>query len=51
MPVELLKSQFAALERPERQEDDVMRIDINHEVDNVVEQCVQAVATLRAKKG
>lgn len=51
MPVELLKSQFAALERPEQEEDDVMRVDINHEVDNVVEQCVQAVAVLRAKKG
>lgn len=47
MPVELLNSQFSALERPGADEQDVARIDISHDIDNVVEQCVQAVATLR----
>jgi len=49
MPVELLNSQFAALESPGADEQDVVRIDINHDIDNVVEQCVQAVGALRKK--
>jgi len=50
MPVELLKSQFAALERPGPEEPDVARIDINHDIENVVEQCVRAVRELRETK-
>lgn len=49
MPVELLKSQFAALERPGQEEDDVMRIDINHEIDEVVAQCIHSIMIFREK--
>ncbi|RKQ41564.1 gluconokinase [Enterobacter sp. R1(2018)] len=48
MPVELLKSQFAALQCPEG-EKDVLRIDINHDINNVVDQCVQAVVLMRSE--
>lgn len=39
MPVALLKSQFEALERPQDDEQDIVRIDINHDIANVTEQC------------
>ncbi|STG52401.1 D-gluconate kinase [Escherichia coli] len=39
MPVALLKSQFEALERPQEDEQDIVRIDINHDIANVTEQC------------
>ena len=38
MPVALLKSQFEALERPQADEQDIVRIDINHDIANVTEQ-------------
>ncbi|KNC88251.1 gluconokinase [Trabulsiella odontotermitis] len=47
MPVALLKSQFDALECPTSAEQDVARIDANHGVDEVVEQCRQAVEGFR----
>lgn len=37
MPVALLKSQFEALERPQADEQDIVRIDINHDIANVTE--------------
>ncbi len=47
MPVALLKSQFEALERPQADEQDIVRIDINHDIANVTEQCRQAVLAIR----
>lgn len=47
MPVALLKSQFEALECPLTEEDDVARIDINHDIENVTAQCQQAVLAFR----
>ena len=47
MPVALLKSQFEALECPLAEEDDVARIDINHDIENVTAQCQQAVLAFR----
>lgn len=43
MPAGLLQSQFDALERPQAEERDVVRIDINHDIEHVTEQCRQAV--------
>lgn len=48
MPTELLQSQFATLECPEN-EDDIAKIDINHDIDNVVEQCALAILHFREK--
>ncbi|EOU0202175.1 gluconokinase [Escherichia coli] len=50
MPVALLKSQFEALERPQADEQDIVRIDINHDIANVTEQCRQAVLAIRQNR-
>lgn len=50
MPVGLLKSQFDALEYPQEDEKDVARIDVNHSIEHVTEQCLQAVHTFRCLK-
>lgn len=50
MPVALLKSQFEALERPQEDEQDIVRIDINHDIANVTEQCRQAVLAIRQNR-
>jgi gluconokinase len=50
MPVALLKSQFDALECPASDEQDVSRIDANHGVDDVVEQCRKAVEAFRHRQ-
>ena len=47
MPVDLLKSQFNALECPKADETDITRIDVNHDIDNVTEQCRRAVLAFR----
>lgn len=48
MKAEMLKSQFATLEIPQADEDDVLPIDIEGEFDEVVERCVQALQPLLA---
>lgn len=50
MPVALLKSQFEALERPQDDEQDIVRIDINHDIANVTEQCRQVVLAIRQNR-
>lgn len=47
MPVGLLKSQFDALECPQEDERDIARIDVNHDIEHVTEQCRQAVLAFR----
>ena len=47
MPVGLLKSQFDALECPQEDERDIARIDVNHDIEHVTEQCRQAVIAFR----
>ncbi|AXD30504.1 gluconokinase [Salmonella enterica] len=47
MPVVLLKSQFDALECPQEDERDIARIDVNHDIEHVTEQCRQAVLAFR----
>ncbi|ESE88179.1 D-gluconate kinase [Salmonella enterica subsp. indica serovar 6,14,25:z10:1,(2),7 str. 1121] len=47
MPVGLLKSQFDALERPCADEHDIVRIDVNHDIEHVTEQCRHAVQAFR----
>ena len=47
MPVGLLKSQFDALECPQEDEHDIARIDVNHDIEHVTEQCRQAVIAFR----
>lgn len=44
------KSQFEALERPQEDEQDIVRIDINHDIANVTEQCRQAVLAIRQNR-
>ncbi|EPV9545533.1 gluconate kinase, partial [Escherichia coli] len=43
-------SQFEALERPQADEQDIVRIDINHDIANVTEQCRQAVLAIRQNR-
>ncbi|EBH3702480.1 gluconate kinase [Salmonella enterica] len=47
MPPDLLQSQFDALERPCADEHDIARIDVNHDIEHVTEQCRQAVQAFR----
>ncbi len=39
-----------ALERPQADEQDIVRIDINHDIANVTEQCRQAVLAIRQNR-
>ncbi|WP_145601194.1 gluconokinase [Yersinia frederiksenii] len=43
MPTDLLKSQFEALEEPGLEEPDVIRVDIDADIDEVVARCVLAL--------
>jgi len=43
MPKDLLKSQFDALEEPGEDETDVLRVNIDHSLDGVVERCITAL--------
>ncbi|EYH79751.1 D-gluconate kinase [Salmonella enterica subsp. enterica serovar Heidelberg str. N4403] len=47
MPPDLLQSQFDALERPCADEHDIARIDVNHDIEHVTEQCRLAVQAFR----
>ncbi len=47
MPVELLKNQFEVLERPDATERDVIRIDVNEGIDQVMQQCKNAIASIK----
>ena len=42
MPVDLLKSQFEALEVPKEDEPNVINIDIKNSFEQVVESCISA---------
>ncbi len=46
---DMLKSQFAALEEPGDDEPDVVRVNIDHQVDGVVKRCVTALENAKAK--
>ncbi len=41
---------FEALVRPQADEQDIVRIDINHDIANVTEQCRQAVLAIRQNR-
>ncbi|RJT13282.1 gluconokinase [Rahnella inusitata] len=47
MPTELLRSQFDALEEPGEDEPDVLRVNIDHKFDGVVDRCVAALKTVK----
>ena len=47
MPTDLLKSQFDALEEPGEDEPDVLRVNIDHKFDGVVDRCVAALKTVK----
>ncbi|KAA8727187.1 MAG: gluconokinase [Ewingella americana] len=49
MPLDLLKSQFEALEEPGEDEPDVIRVNIDHKFEGVVDRCVAALQKLNAK--
>lgn len=43
MPIDLLKSQFEALEEPESDEKDIICIDIDTDIEGVIKRCVAAL--------
>jgi len=47
MPTDLLRSQFDALEEPGEDEPDVLRVNIDHKFDGVVDRCVAALKTVK----
>jgi len=47
MPTDLLRSQFDALEEPSEDEPDVLRVNIDHKFDGVVDRCVAALKTVK----
>ncbi|AVF36289.1 gluconokinase [Rahnella sikkimica] len=47
MPTDLLRSQFDALEEPGEDEPDVLRVNIDHQFEGVVDRCVAALKTLQ----
>jgi len=47
MPTDLLRSQFDALEEPGDDEPDVLRVNIDHKFDGVVDRCVAALKTIK----
>lgn len=47
MPTDLLRSQFDALEEPGDDEPDVLRVNIDHKFDGVVDRCVAALKTVK----
>ncbi|RJT44370.1 gluconokinase [Rahnella woolbedingensis] len=47
MPTDLLRSQFDALEEPGEDEPDVLRVNIDHKFEGVVDRCVAALNNLR----
>ncbi|WP_413530202.1 gluconokinase [Rahnella inusitata] len=47
MPTDLLRSQFEALEEPGEDEPDVLRVNIDHKFDGVVDRCVAALKTVK----
>ena len=47
MPTDLLRSQFDALEEPGEDEPDVLRVNIDHKIDGVVDRCVAALKTVK----
>lgn len=50
MPTDLLRSQFDALEEPGEDEPDVLRVNIDHKFDGVVDRCVAALKTVKTVK-
>jgi gluconokinase len=47
MPVELLKSQFDALELPQEDEKNIIKIDIDGRFEEVVERCINAIKNIQ----
>jgi gluconokinase len=47
MPTDLLRSQFDALEEPGEDEPDVLRVNIDHKLDGVVDRCIAALKTVQ----
>lgn len=47
MPTDLLRSQFDALEEPGEDEPDVLRVNIDHKLDGVVDRCIAALKTVK----
>lgn len=47
MPVTLLKSQFDALQLPEKDEKNIIKIDINGDFDQVVARCIEATQDIQ----
>ena len=47
MPTDLLRSQFDALEEPGEDEPDVLRVNIDHKIEGVVDRCVAALKTIQ----
>ena len=47
MPTDLLRSQFDALEEPGEDEPDVLRVNIDHKFEGVVDRCVAALKTIQ----
>ncbi|MCC3702777.1 gluconokinase [Rouxiella badensis] len=46
---DMLKSQFAALEEPGEDETDVVRVNIDHQIEGVVKRCVTALENAKVK--
>jgi gluconokinase len=47
MPTDLLRSQFDALEEPGDDEPDVLRVNIDHKFEGVVDRCIAALKTVK----
>jgi len=47
MPPDLLRSQFDALEEPGEDEPEVLRVNIDHKFEGVVDRCVAALKTIQ----
>lgn len=47
MPTDLLRSQFDALEEPGDDEPDVLRVNIDHKFEGVVDRCIAALKTVQ----